>query len=64
MNKDTILGIVRHALTFGGGILASKGLASSDEISGGIGALVTLIGVIWSIVQKKNAAKALEAARQ
>lgn len=58
MNKDTILGILRHALTFGGGYLASTGLASSSEIEGGIGAVVTLVGVIWSILQKRSAAKA------
>lgn len=55
MNKDTILGILRHAATFGGGVLTSKGLASSDDISTGVGALITLIGVVWSIMEKRAA---------
>lgn len=58
MNKETILGIIRHAATFGGGVLTSKGLTSADEISTGVGALVTLIGVVWSVMQKRAAAKA------
>jgi hypothetical protein len=61
MNKDTILGIIRHLATYGGGVLTSKGLASADDISTGAGALVALIGVVWSILQKRAAAKALAA---
>ncbi len=62
MNKETILGIIRHAATFGGGVLTSNGLASDDDITSGVGALVTLIGVIWSITQKRAAAKAAKPA--
>ena len=48
MNKDVILGLVRHILTTAGGFLASKGLISESEIEIGAGALVVIIGVIWS----------------
>lgn len=54
MNKDTILGVIRHILTFGGGYLVTKGFtdaATSDQIIGGVTAL---IGVVWSILDKKN----------
>jgi len=57
MNKETILGIVRHVLTFGGGFLVTSGSASSSEIEQGIGAVVTIIGVVWSILAKRAAAK-------
>lgn len=57
MNQETILGIVRHVLTFLGGFLITKGLATSDEITTGIAALITLAGLIWSIIAKRNTVK-------
>lgn len=53
MNKEQVLGLVRHALTFVGGIMITKGLldaATSTEI---IGAVMTLIGSAWSVMTKK-----------
>ena len=58
MNKDIILGLIRHLLTFAGGAIAAKGLASNDEITDLIGGIVTVVGVLWSIVHKYQAAKA------
>ena len=49
--------LIRHALTVGGGGLVSKGLISEDTLTSGIGALVTLVGIIWSIVSKLKAKK-------
>tara|TARA_R100001510_G_scaffold14525_3_gene11835 strand:- start:7024 stop:7188 length:165 start_codon:yes stop_codon:yes gene_type:complete len=54
MNKDSILGIVRHILTFGGGFMTQNGLATQDEVTTGVSAVVTLVGVIWSILSKKK----------
>ena len=54
MNKESILGIVRHFLTFGGGFMMQNGMASNDEVTTGVSAAVTLIGVIWSIMSKKK----------
>lgn len=54
MNKDMVLGLVRHILTFGGGLLASKGVIGESEIELVVGAVVTLIGVVWSAWQKKK----------
>jgi|TARA_R100001460_G_scaffold45508_2_gene82715 hypothetical protein len=54
MNKESILGIVRHFLTFGGGFMTQNGMASNDEVTTGVSAAVTLIGVIWSIMSKKK----------
>lgn len=53
MTKEIVLGLVRHALTFIGGILITKGLldeSSAQELSG---SLLTLIGGIWSVINKK-----------
>jgi hypothetical protein len=54
MNKESILGIVRHILTFGGGFMTQNGLATQDEVTTGVSAVVTLVGVIWSILSKKK----------
>jgi hypothetical protein len=53
MQKEQILGFVRHALTFMGGILVAKGLASDGQIAEMIGSAMTLVGVVWSVVAKK-----------
>jgi hypothetical protein len=52
--KDQILGLIRHALTFVGGIVIAKGLVEDalfQEIAGGV---MTLVGAIWSIAAKKK----------
>lgn len=56
MNKEQILGIVRHSLTFIGGILVMKGLVDESTVSEIIGGVITLAGTIWSIVEKNKAA--------
>lgn len=53
LSKEQILGIVRHTLTFVGGILVMKGIVDEPiwaEISG---SALTLTGAVWSIVVKK-----------
>lgn len=55
MNKDQVLGIVRHVLTFGGGFLAAKGWTDAAGIDQIAGAVVTLVGALWSILAKKQA---------
>ena len=51
---ETILGFVRHALTFGGGILASKGLLPESQVELAVGAAITLIGIVWSALAKSD----------
>lgn len=52
MNKDQVMGLVRHGLTFIGGIILSKGLVEESTLTEIIGALSTLIGSIWSLIEK------------
>lgn len=52
MNKDQVLGIIRHTLTFVGGFLVMKGLVDETMITEIIGGVVALAGSIWSIVAK------------
>lgn len=54
MNKDTLLGFIRHALTFGGGFAVAKGLLEPEMLTEAVGALVTLIGVVLSAKDKKD----------
>lgn len=53
LTKEQILGIVRHALTFVGGILITRGLLDETMVTELIGGAMTLTGAIWSIVAKK-----------
>jgi hypothetical protein len=54
-SKEQLLGIVRHSLTFIGGILITKGLIDEGMLNEVIGGVITLTGAIWSIVAKNKA---------
>ena len=58
MTKEAILGIIRHALTFGGGFLVAKGYADAGALDQGVAALITVIGLGWSVWDKANSASA------
>jgi hypothetical protein len=53
MTKDAILSVIRHVLTFGGGIAVSAGYLDNGEVATVVGALVTLIGVGWGVYEKR-----------
>lgn len=55
LTKEQILGIVRHGLTFIGGILITKGLIDEGTASEIIGGIITLTGTIWSVIAKNQA---------
>lgn len=53
--KDTVLnGILRHVLTAGGGALVTRGVVTSGELEMVVGAIITIAGVIWSAMAKKQ----------
>jgi hypothetical protein len=52
---DKTLGLVRHILTFVGGYLVTSGVLTEPTLSTGIGAIITLIGVVWSVIDKNKA---------
>lgn len=54
MNKDQTLGIVRHVLTFGGGLLIARGYGDPQLLTEIIGGLVSIVGAIWSIKSKRK----------
>jgi len=53
LTKEQLLGIVRHSLTFIGGILIMKGLVDESTVTEITGGVLTLTGAIWSIINKK-----------
>jgi hypothetical protein len=52
MKKTQLMGIIRHTLTFVGGILVTKGLLDEGMANEIIGGILTLIGSIWSVINK------------
>lgn len=54
MNKQQVMGIVRHVLTFVGGILVLKGYTSDADYMALSGLISTAIGSIWSIIDKES----------
>lgn len=55
MNKQSILGIVRHVLTFAGGYVAAKGIVDQAMVNEAIGAIMTIVGIAWSVADKRSA---------
>ena len=53
-SKEQLLGIVRHSLTFIGGIFITKGLIDESLLNELIGGAIALTGAIWSIVVKNK----------
>ncbi len=53
MNKEAILGLVRHILTFGGGAAVAQGMLTNSDLTTGVAAVMTLIGVVWSVWDKR-----------
>ena len=53
LTKEQVLGIIRHTLTFVGGILIARGLVDETMVTEIVGSACTITGAIWSIVVKK-----------
>jgi hypothetical protein len=51
--REQVLGIVRHILTFGSGIVVAKGLLDEAVAQSIIGGVLALIGTIWSVDAKR-----------
>jgi hypothetical protein len=54
MAKEQVLGIIRHVITFAGGILVVKGLVDEAMVQEVLGGILGLVGTVWSIVDKKK----------
>lgn len=54
MTKEKVLGIVRHILIFVGGVIVAKGFIQETVSEELVGSIMTLIGVLWSIIDKNK----------
>lgn len=54
MKRDQFLGIVRHVLTAGGGILVTLGYTTDSVVQSASGAVLALAAVGWSIWAKNH----------
>lgn len=52
MNKEQVLGVIRHALTFVGGFVIALGYADESLVTEITGGAIAAVGGIWSIVIK------------
>jgi len=54
MSKEQVIGIIRHVLTFVGGIFVLKGYLDESLVGEIVGGAATLVGTIWSVIAKKQ----------
>lgn len=52
MNKEQKLGVIRHVLTFVGGILLAKGLVDESLMTDLVASIMVIIGGVWSVASK------------
>lgn len=52
MGKEQVIGIVRHVLTFLGGLFVLKGYLDESLVNQIVGGAATLIGTVWSVISK------------
>jgi hypothetical protein len=52
LTQEQVSGLIRHSLTFVGGILVMKGIVDEPVWAEISGAVLTLVGGIWSIISK------------
>jgi hypothetical protein len=62
MNWEQISSILRHILTFGGGFAVAKGWVSAETMTGIVGAIITIGGVVWGLFNKTSNAIVASAA--
>ena len=55
MNKEQILGLIRHILTSVGGAVIMLGYFDESLVTEVSGGLITAIGFVWSVIDKYKA---------
>ena len=54
MNVQEVMGVVRAVLSGVGGILVAKGFLGSSDVEIVVGAVVSVVTVVWSVLQKRG----------
>lgn len=55
MNKEQILGLVRHVLTIAAGYFIAEGKLDPGAADSIIGGLLAIVGVLWSVKSPEKA---------
>ncbi len=54
MTPEAIGGLIRHILTVAGGALVASGGIDEPTMQGGVGAIMALLGIAWSLYSKRG----------
>jgi hypothetical protein len=54
MMNTALMGIARHLLTLAGGYLVAKGTIDAAAAETLVGAGVSIVGVVWSVLDKRK----------
>lgn len=54
MKKAQWMSVIRHTLTFVGGLLVIKGTLDESTSEQIISGLMTLVGLVWGVLDKKE----------
>lgn len=57
VSQEQFTGFIRHVVTFVGGILVARGRVDAVTVETVSGVIVTITGLIWSFVAKKEPPK-------
>lgn len=52
--KSYVLNAIRHAATGAGSALVTYGITTADDATAVSGAVAVLLGVAWSVIEKKG----------
>jgi len=52
--SENVYSFIRHAITFGSGVLVTKGYLSQEELMEGVGAIMTILALVWSFIEKRK----------
>lgn len=52
--KEKVLSIIRHSLTFAGGLLIMRGYLDAKELQEISGGIITVVGTVWGVVAKNQ----------
>jgi|TARA_R110000823_G_scaffold84370_7_gene189835 hypothetical protein len=53
MNKEKIMSVIRHSLTFIGGLTVTFGWIDESTFTELSGVAITLVGLVWGILDKQ-----------
>lgn len=53
MSKEQKMGVIRHVLTFVGGIFLVKGIINESTLTDVIASIMVLVGTVWSLWEKR-----------